>query len=136
MCIYLILTASNQTPKNLNKSTLICMGNFNLKDIEKAAILRALVYHGGHRNKTCESLGISIRCLRNKLIRWGMADYLKFQFKMSLDRETIIEALKLTNGHRGNTCKALKISRKCLGHKLAKYGLKNYLKYQHKNTEI
>ncbi len=59
------------------------MEDFNLRDIEKNAILRCLEHHDGHRNKACESLGISIRCLRNKLIRWGMADYLKFQYKMS-----------------------------------------------------
>ena len=63
------------------------MEDFNLRDIEKNAILRCLEHHNGNRNKACESLGISIRCLRNKLIRWGMPDYLKFQYKMSSERK-------------------------------------------------
>jgi transcriptional regulator with PAS, ATPase and Fis domain len=38
-----------------------------LHDIEKAAIFRALQFNDNNRTKTAESLGISIRTLRNKL---------------------------------------------------------------------
>jgi len=38
-----------------------------LRDIEKAAIFRALQFNENNRTKTAESLGISIRTLRNKL---------------------------------------------------------------------
>lgn len=112
------------------------MKNFDLRNNEKKIILRCLEYHQGHRNDTCESLGISIRCLRNKLIRWKMSNYLKFEYKHSIDKEMIIETLKLNNGHRGKTAKALGMSRKFLRNKLIKFGLADYLKYQHKNPEI
>lgn len=46
--------------------------NFNLKDIEKEAILKCLKWHEGHRTNTCKSLGISTRCLRLKLHKWGL----------------------------------------------------------------
>jgi len=70
--------------------------NFNLKEIEKQTILRCLEYHQGHRIKTVKSLGISIKCLRNKLIRWNMQGYLKHRFKnteMSTDREKYLKSL-------------------------------------------
>jgi DNA-binding NtrC family response regulator len=38
-----------------------------LRDIEKAAIFRALQFNDNNRTKTAEALGISIRTLRNKL---------------------------------------------------------------------
>lgn len=71
--------------------------NFNLKEIEKETILRCLEYHDGHRIKTVKSLGISIKCLRNKLIRWNMQGYLKHRFKnteMSTDREKYLKNTK------------------------------------------
>ena len=67
--------------------------NFNLREIEKQAILRCLEYNRGHRNATCESLGISIRCLRNKLIRYDKADYLKFHYKMTTQRKKYLKNL-------------------------------------------
>ena len=67
--------------------------NFNLREIEKQTILRCLEYHRGHRNATCESLGISIRCLRNKLIKYDKADYLKFHYKMSKSRKKYLKNL-------------------------------------------
>jgi len=39
----------------------------SLRDIEKAAIFRALQFNENNRTKTAEALGISIRTLRNKL---------------------------------------------------------------------
>ena len=39
----------------------------SLRDIEKAAIFRALQFNDNNRTKTAEALGISIRTLRNKL---------------------------------------------------------------------
>jgi len=51
--------------------------NFNLKDLEKKGIIRALDYNNGNRGKSAKCLGISIRCLRYKLTSWDMKDYLK-----------------------------------------------------------
>jgi len=70
--------------------------NFNLRDIEKETILRCLEHHDGHRGKTVESLGISIKCLRNKLIRWDMRGYLKLYYKtteISIQREEYLKSL-------------------------------------------
>ena len=43
---------------------------FNVADIERETILRALRHTGGHRNQATELLGISIRTLRNKLAQY------------------------------------------------------------------
>jgi two-component system response regulator AtoC len=47
--------------------TLDAQATATLSEIEKAAIFRALRVHENNRTKTAESLGISIRTLRNKL---------------------------------------------------------------------
>lgn len=47
--------------------TLDASAQATLKDIEKAAIFRALQFNENNRTRTAESLGISIRTLRNKL---------------------------------------------------------------------
>ncbi len=46
---------------------------FDLREIEKRAILRSLVAHGGNRSQAARSLGISTRTLRNKLRRYGLS---------------------------------------------------------------
>ena len=43
------------------------VSSFNLADIERDTILRALNANSGNRQKTAETLGISVRTLRNKL---------------------------------------------------------------------
>jgi len=55
--------------------------NFNLKDHEKNIILECLEYNNGNRNDSAKALGISTKCLRNKLIQWDMVGYLRYQFK-------------------------------------------------------
>jgi two-component system response regulator HydG len=47
--------------------TLDASAQASLKDIEKAAIFRSLQFNENNRTRTAESLGISIRTLRNKL---------------------------------------------------------------------
>jgi DNA-binding NtrC family response regulator len=47
--------------------TLDELGTFNLHDLEKAAIWRAIQRTGGHRTRAARLLGISERTLRNKL---------------------------------------------------------------------
>jgi DNA-binding NtrC family response regulator len=44
--------------------------NFNVAEIERDTILRALRHTNGHRNQATELLGISIRTLRNKLAQY------------------------------------------------------------------
>jgi DNA-binding NtrC family response regulator len=46
----------------------------SLKDIEKKAIEEALQHAAGHRKKTAERLGISIRALQYKLKEYGITD--------------------------------------------------------------
>lgn len=58
------------------------MENFDLRENEKIIILRCLEYHKGNRNDSAKALGISTKCLRNKLIRWDMRGYLRYQFKI------------------------------------------------------
>jgi len=41
-----------------------------LEELEKEAVREALVYFGGHRRRTAEALGISVRTLQNKIKRW------------------------------------------------------------------
>jgi two-component system response regulator FlrC len=43
-----------------------------LEQTEREAIERALAAHGGHRKKTAEALGISLRALYDKLKRYGL----------------------------------------------------------------
>ena len=43
---------------------------FNVADIERDTIFRALRHTGGHRNQAADLLGISIRTLRNKLSQY------------------------------------------------------------------
>ncbi len=46
---------------------------FDLRELEKQAILRSLAAHGGNRSRASRSLGISTRTLRNKLRRCGLS---------------------------------------------------------------
>jgi len=45
-----------------------------LKDIEKEAIIAALKKTGGHRKKTAELLGISVRTLQYKIKQYGLSE--------------------------------------------------------------
>ncbi len=45
-----------------------------LKDLEKEAIIAALKKTGGHRRKTAELLGISVRTLQYKIKQYGLSD--------------------------------------------------------------
>lgn len=47
-------------------------GSFTLAEIERRHILATLAAHNGHRLRTAEALGISIRTLRNKLNEYKM----------------------------------------------------------------
>ena len=47
-------------------------GAGSLDDVEREAIERALIVHGGHREKTAEALGISRRTLQYKLKKYGL----------------------------------------------------------------
>lgn len=53
------------------------VSQYNLKEVERKAIIEALIYMRGHRGNTASILGISVRCLRNKLTLYGLKDYLK-----------------------------------------------------------
>ncbi len=44
----------------------------SLKDIERAAVEKALAEFGGHRSRVAEALGISVRTLQRKLKAWGL----------------------------------------------------------------
>ena len=46
---------------------------FDLRELEKQAILRSLAAHGGNRSRASRSLGISTRTLRAKLRRYGLS---------------------------------------------------------------
>ncbi len=54
---------------------------FQLADIERATILRALEHTRGHRNQATELLGISIRTLRNKLTQYRQEGLLPAEFQ-------------------------------------------------------
>jgi DNA-binding NtrC family response regulator len=41
--------------------------NATLADVERAHILATLALYGGNRTRAAQALGISVRCLRNKL---------------------------------------------------------------------
>lgn len=43
-----------------------------LAEVEKRHILRVLEHHSGHRSKTAETLGISLRKLGMRLKEWKM----------------------------------------------------------------
>lgn len=43
-----------------------------LEHAEKAALIKALTLHNGHREKTAESLGMSRRTLQYKLKKYGL----------------------------------------------------------------
>ena len=54
---------------------------FNMAEIERATILRALEHTRGHRNQATELLGISIRTLRNKLAQYRDEGTLPAEFQ-------------------------------------------------------
>ena len=54
---------------------------FQLAEIERATILRALEHTRGHRNQATELLGISIRTLRNKLGQYRQEGTLPAEFQ-------------------------------------------------------
>lgn len=54
---------------------------FQLANIERATILRALEHTRGHRNQATELLGISIRTLRNKLTQYREEGLLPAEFQ-------------------------------------------------------
>jgi transcriptional regulator with PAS, ATPase and Fis domain len=43
-----------------------------LAELEKEAVRAALACFGGHRRRTAEALGISVRTLQNKVKQWGL----------------------------------------------------------------
>ncbi|MBK6766429.1 MAG: sigma-54-dependent Fis family transcriptional regulator [bacterium] len=64
---HLYLDGIETTTTTETMFTLDAQTTATLAEIEKAAIFRALRVHENNRTKTAESLGISIRTLRNKL---------------------------------------------------------------------
>ncbi len=64
---HLYLDGIESSPTTETMFTLDAQSTATLSEIEKAAIFRALRVHENNRTKTAESLGISIRTLRNKL---------------------------------------------------------------------
>jgi DNA-binding NtrC family response regulator len=64
---HLYLDGIETAPRSETMFTLDAQATATLSEIEKAAIFRALRVHDNNRTKTAESLGISIRTLRNKL---------------------------------------------------------------------
>ena len=54
---------------------------FQLAEIERNTILRALEHTRGHRNQATELLGISIRTLRNKLTQYRQEGTLPAEFQ-------------------------------------------------------
>ena len=54
---------------------------FNMAEIERTTILRALEHTRGHRNQATELLGISIRTLRNKLAQYRDEGTLPAEFQ-------------------------------------------------------
>ncbi len=64
---HLYLDGIESVSQNETMFTLDAQATATLSEIEKAAIFRALRVHENNRTKTAESLGISIRTLRNKL---------------------------------------------------------------------
>ncbi|NUO17849.1 sigma-54-dependent Fis family transcriptional regulator [bacterium] len=64
---HLYLDGIEAAPHSETMFTLDAQTTATLSEIEKAAIFRALRVHDNNRTKTAESLGISIRTLRNKL---------------------------------------------------------------------
>ncbi len=64
---HLYLDGIESTPRTETMFTLDAQTSATLAEIEKAAIFRTLRLNDNNRTKTAESLGISIRTLRNKL---------------------------------------------------------------------
>ena len=48
--------------------------NFNLEEIEKGNIIKALSYFEGNKTKASKALGISIKTLYNKLNKYKSID--------------------------------------------------------------
>jgi two-component system, NtrC family, response regulator HydG len=64
-------------PANLEVDPLASNGSFlasgkSLKDLQRAAVEKALADHNGNRTRAAEALGISVRTLQRKLKAWGM----------------------------------------------------------------
>ena len=57
------------------------VSSFNMAEIERATILKALEHTRGHRNQATEMLGISIRTLRNKLAQYREEGTLPAEFQ-------------------------------------------------------
>jgi DNA-binding NtrC family response regulator len=52
--------------------TRIVTGGKSLRDLQRAAVEKALAEFNGNRTRTAEALGISVRTLQRKLKTWGM----------------------------------------------------------------
>jgi DNA-binding NtrC family response regulator len=64
-------------PATLDDDPLAANGHFlasgkSLKDLQRAAVEKALGEHNGNRTRAAEALGISVRTLQRKLKAWGM----------------------------------------------------------------
>ena len=68
--------AIDETPSAVGSSAA-----FQLAEIERNTILRALEHTRGHRNQATELLGISIRTLRNKLTQYRQEGTLPAEFQ-------------------------------------------------------
>jgi DNA-binding NtrC family response regulator len=78
----IVLARSNRLgledlPATLDADPLLSNGHFmaggrSLKDLQRAAVEKALGDHNGNRTRAAEALGISVRTLQRKLKAWGM----------------------------------------------------------------
>jgi two-component system, NtrC family, response regulator HydG len=65
------LPATLESDPLLNEGR-ISLGGTSLKDVQRAAVEKALAEFGGHRTRVAEALGISVRTLQRKLKLWGL----------------------------------------------------------------
>ena len=66
-CLAPELVLSTESFKDLNLCTAIRSQEYNLEDLERKTILRALEETGQNRTRAAELLGINVRTLRNKI---------------------------------------------------------------------
>jgi DNA-binding NtrC family response regulator len=67
----------NKSDLPFDSTQMFLRGDLTWKEIQELAVRAALTKHEGNRTHASISLGISVRCLRNKIHEFGLEDYAK-----------------------------------------------------------